>query len=191
MVNTVYLDRLITESTPGVSATFAGGATTWTLPYSIAGDGSEGVINVVDGTSGATLVCTQPALNQVSVAGVNLVGSPVFIGLQYQTSYTFSLVFIRAEGGDGKPDQRGRLNLRYVMISYEDTTDFTVTVSAVGKADRNYVYKSTTLASGKFIVPVLEHNTNVAVTISCTNGGSFGWSGYEWEGTLFTRARLL
>lgn len=191
MIPTVYLDRLITESTPGVSATYAGGATTWTLPYSIAGDGSEGVLNVVDGTSGATLVCTRPALNQVSVANVNMVGSPVFIGIQYQTSYTFSQFFIRSEGGDGKPDQRGRLQLRYVMISYEDSTDFTVTISVAGKADRNYVYRSTTPTSGKFSVPVLEKNVDVSVTISCLNEGSFGWSGYEWEGTLFTRARLL
>lgn len=191
MLSTVNLDRLITESTPGVSAAYAGGATTWTLPYSIAGDGSEGVLNVVDRTSGATLVSTRPALNQVSVANVNMVGSPVFIGIQYQTSYTVSQFSIRAEGGDGKPDQRGRLQVRYVGISFEDSTDFTVTIRVAGKTDRTYVYKSPTSASGKFSVPVLEKNVDVSVTVSCTNAGSFGWSGYEWEGTLFTRARLL
>lgn len=190
-MQTPYLDRLVTENTLGLSSTFSAGVTTWTLPYSLAGDGSEGVLVVIDGVTGAVLPSTRPALNQISVSGVNRVGAPIFIGVQYTTSYTLSQVFIRKEDGNGKPDQRGRLQVRYIFVSYEDTTDFTVTVSTPGKTDRVYSYSSASPTSGRFPVPVLEHNTDVTITLSCSSGGSFGWSGYAWEGTLFTRARLM
>jgi len=190
-MQTPYLDRLVTDSTLGVSATFASGITTWTLPYSIAGDGSEGTLVVIDGVTGACLPSTRPALNQISVAGANRVGSPVFIGLKYSTSYTFSQISIRADGGTGKVDTRGRLQLRYVSIFYEDSTDFTVTVSAPGKTARTYTYSSSSPQSGTFLVPILEHNTDLTLAVCCSNAGSFGWSGYEWEGTLYTRARPL
>jgi hypothetical protein len=190
-MTTPYLDRIVTASTLGVSATFSAGVTTWTLPYSVAGDGSEGVLVVIDGTTGAVLPSARPALNQISVSGVNRVGAPIFIGLQYTTSYTLSTIFIRKEDGNGKPDHRGRLQVRYVFLQYEDSTDFTATVSAPGKTTRTYTFSSSTPKSGKFLIPIMEHNVDVTVTLSCTNGGAFGWSGYEWEGTLFARARLL
>ena len=182
---TANLDRRITEATSGVSASYAAGVTTWTLPYAVATDGSEGTLCVVKASPWTVLETTRPAANQVAYAGGNLVGVPVYIGIIYPTTSTLSRLYQRDK--DDKAETRGNLTLRYLTIFYEDTTDLTVTVASTGRASRTYTLAYNEPTSGKLQVPLLGRNDELTITLSSTGSGTVGFSGLDWEGTYHVR----
>ncbi len=187
----VFLDRRITDDFAGVSPTYGAGATTWTLPYSIATDGSEGTVAVVRDDTRAVLVTTRPTATTVRFTGVDLSAVAVWIGLLFGFVVQFSVIYSR-DRQTGAPDIRGRTNLRYVKIHYEDATRFTVTVTSAGRAARDYEFTAADLTvpeSGEFLVPIQSQNTQTTITVTADTPGAAGFSGYEWEGVQYTRVR--
>src|ERR1043166_2369017 len=130
-----YLDRRVSNTTPGVSAAYNAGTntTTWTLPFNVATNGSEGVLQVVKrGTTITLLTSTRPAANQIAVTGQgDLTAASVYIGVQYEFRYKFSRLYFRNR--DEEPETLGWLTLRYVDVLYHDTTDFNVVITLDGR----------------------------------------------------------
>lgn len=188
---TLHLDRRVTESSTGVSVAFDGTKTTWTLPYELAVDGSEGVFSVVRDSTRERLTTTQESTNTVSVVG-NYVGVQVHIGVVFDTEWEFSVIYRRNPNRNNQPDIRGRTNIRYLKLHYEDATSFSVVVTAAGRAARTYTFTSADPAvpeSGVFHVPIQAQNTQVTIAVTSSGAGAASFSGYEWEGMVYQRVR--
>lgn len=184
-----YIDRRVTGTSTGVSQSFSAGSTTWTLPYSVATNGSEGVLVVARQDSSALLTSTRPAANQIRVTG-DYTAIPVFIGVLYQFKYTLSRIYLR-DPQTLKAETRGRTQVRVLTIHYTDTADLTVTVTPVGTPAKTYSKTNATPASGKLRVPVLAENTQVTIEITSSSAGPLFLSGIDWEGTFSNRGKLL
>lgn len=123
-VGHVFLDRLITEATSGVTVGYSGGITTWTLPYSIST--VQGKIRVVRKTStGLQFLTTfrSGADNHISFIG-DASAYNVYIGVAYESRYRLSRVYRR--GQEGRADTRGNLLLSWLTMRFEDTMSATV-----------------------------------------------------------------
>jgi hypothetical protein len=132
------LDRRVKGD--AIASGFAGSTLTFTLPYKIATDGSEGTLVVARISTGAVVASTRPAINQVAVANVTNTPADFYIGVLFTTRYRFSTIMKRSVNRDGQPivDARGRLQLRYLKLNVHDTSDLTAVVTLDGRAAINY-----------------------------------------------------
>lgn len=184
-----YLDRRVSNTTAGVSAAYASTTTTWTLPYSVPVNGSEGVLVVMTQGNNGVLTSTRPSATTIAVAGADYRNTPVWIGVSYGFQWTLSNIYVR--GKTGAADTNGQLNLRYLSLDYEDSTEFLVTVTEAGKADRTYPFTSATPASGIFKVPIMARNTTVTITITSPTADGCAFSGFLWDGEYYVTARQI
>lgn len=195
-----YLDRLLTQSSPGVLVTFNGTDTVIDLPFEFAEDGSEGTLVVLRDSPREVIPITATDPSQIVLGGVNVAGENLWIGVDYASYWQFSVIFSRDSQTD-IPDQRGRLNLRYLKLHYQDATAFRVTVTAAGRPTRTYDFRASASESGTFVVPVQTQNTQALITVqsivdddpgvmgnSCSPFPAF-FTGYEWEGVFYNRVR--
>jgi hypothetical protein len=203
-----HLDRQVTDSTSGVSSAYSSPTTTWTIPYSVATDqATDGYLAicrtdtnvwlnpVVPPLPGVTV--TRPASNQIAVAGLgNLTSVPILIGLLYSMSYELSTIYFRNQKGGA--DQRGRLRLGYLNISYEPMTDMTVIVTPQGRSSYSYVFNDPTaqqsdspgdLEIAPFRVPIQCRNEDATIVISNNTPGSTRLVAFDWEGMFVVRSR--
>jgi hypothetical protein len=203
-----HLDRQVTNTTPGVTSDYSNPTTTWTLPYSVAPDGSQGVLticrtdtNVWFGDAlqpvNAGVTITRPAANQIAVSGAgDLTAVAVLIGLLYPMTWELSTIYFRNQKGG--VDQRGRLRLGYIEFSYEPTTDFTVVVTPQGRSSYSYVFHDPTaqqfqapadLEIMPFRVPIQCRNEDATIQIQNNTPGSTRLVGFDWEAMLVVRSR--
>lgn len=191
-----YLDRKLTTSqvTAAVSEVSDGGdppaiitVTTWTLPYALPTDGSEGVLAITNAFSGELYTSTRPSTTTIRVVG-DLSGAEVLIGVIYPSRWRFSKFYPR--GADGQADTGGRMQIRELKVEYTETTDFTATVEPEGRSEKEYVFDEEGLSEGEFRIPVLSRNTAVVEIVNETPGPS-AFSAVSWEGTLDRRSRRI
>lgn len=188
-----FLDRQVTNLTAGVSAAYAAGpgTTTWTLPFNVATNGSEGTLMVVKRNPTAVLTSTRPAANQIAVTGQgDLTAASVFIGVSYEFRYKFSRIYFRMK--DQVPETRGRLQLRYVDVFYHDTTGFDVVITHSGRpTPYTYSTKLTQAGSGKTRVPVQGRNDYVTLELVNSSPGVCAFASMDWEGDFSMRDRRI
>ncbi len=204
-----HLDRQITNTTPGVTASYSAPTTTWTLPYSLATDGSQGTLTVCRSdtntwfgdalqTVNTGVTVTRPAANQIAVSGAgNLTAVPVLIGVLYPMTWELSTIYFRNQKGG--VDQRGRLRLGYIEFSYEPMTDMTITVVPQGRSPGySYVFHDPTaqqfqapadLEIMPFRVPVQCRNEDATITVTNNTPGSTRLVGFDYEAMLVVRSR--
>lgn len=167
-----FLDRLISSASLEVSADYDAieDETTWTLPYEVATDGSEGNLMAADAASGNSIGTTRPAANQIRAAG-DLTAASLVFGVAYEMSHTLSTIFQRNRQ-TGEAEQRGRLQLHYLSVSYEDTNRFVVEVTPDGRNMLTYIFFSEVLtppvetSTGKLRVPILCRNDKVTIVLT-------------------------
>lgn len=184
-----FLDRRVSNTTSGVSASFAASTTTWTLPYAVATDGSEGTLVVMIQGTNTILTTTHPTTTTVAVAGTDYTNTAVWIGIQYGFTWKLSTLYFRDKNGEA--DSRGTLRLRYLELNYENSTDFVVTISAPTKVDRTYTFTKPTPSTGTYLIPLLQENETLTISITSSTAGGLGFSGYAWDGDLYVRARPI
>lgn len=202
-----HLDRGVTNTTTGVSSAYSNPTTTWTFPYNVATNQStDGYLaicrtdtnvwlNPAAGLAGVTV--TRPATNQIAVAGLgNLTSVPAFIGVLYNMTYELSTIYFRNQKGG--VDQRGRLRLGFMNISYDPTTDFTVTVTPQGRSAYDYTFSDPTaqqsntpgdLEIAPFRVPIQCRNEDATITITNNTPGGTRLIAFDWEGMYVIRSR--
>lgn len=181
-----FLDRRLEGTSLGVAMVASASSTTYTLPYAVAVDGSEGELIVVRQDTGQILSSSRPAPNQIRADG-NLTGVPVYIGILYDFLYIPTRIYLRSEGGT--PEQTGRLQLRYLDVRYSESTDLSVTVGSTGRSDHMQVIDIPEPDTGFLHLPVMAQNTQTSLTISDRSPGALRVVGLDWEGFISTRAK--
>lgn len=179
------LDRRVKGD--AIASAFAGSTLTFTLPYKIATDGSEGTLVVARISTGAVVASTRPAINQVAVANVPNTPADFYIGVLFTSRYRFSTIMKRSVNRDGQPivDARGRLQLRYLALKLHDTTDLTAVVTLDGRNPINYPYTNHTTPdkAKEFRFPVQGRNTTATIDITDSTPGILALDGAEWDGS--------
>jgi hypothetical protein len=186
-----YLDRRLSNDSPGVTAAYDGtSTTTWTLPYAVAVNGSQGTLVVCRRSPALLLPVTRPAPNQIAVTGYgDLTAADVYIGILYNFLYQPTRIYLRGE--DGTPEVGGRMRLNSINVHYADTTDMTITVATTGRAPRNTPMSAPTPENGKVPVSIQARHDTVEVTIENNTPGPCALLGIEWEGFYHTRSKRL
>jgi hypothetical protein len=192
VVNTVtaaYLDRYVATDGPFLTAVFDGVYTTWTLPYAIAVDGSEGIVAVTAANPSTIITTTRPSATTVRATGDYTLDTSR-AGILYSTQHALSTLYLRNRN-TGEADTRGRLQLRWLRVHYVDTSALVVTVSAPGTVDRSYSATFTYPRSGSLLVPLQGRNEDLSIVIRADAAGAEAISALDWEGTYYTRAARL
>lgn len=190
-----YLDRRVDQTTTGVSSAYSAGpdTTTWTIPFNVATNGTEGTLVVVNRGTGLVLVTSRPAANQIRTTGQgNLTAASVYIGVLYEFRYKLSRLYFRPK--DEVPETRGRLTLRRLDVLYHDTTDFDVVVTLVARNPITYSTKLAALAlpaSGTTKVPIQSKNENATIELVNFTPGVCAISSLDWEGDFSMRDRRV
>lgn len=195
-----YLDRRVHSELTASGWVVAGniidynegtGTTTWTLPYAVATDGSEGTVMVGRRSNGVLYTVTRPTPTTVAVTGQGDLSSvPVYIGVRYTFRYKPTTLYLRAQ--NGIPETAGRLQIRYLDLFYKHTTDFTLTVAPTGRPSVDYIVDNgLTPTAAVLHVPVLCQNEEVELTITNTTPGPCALAELDWEGYVTTRSRRL
>lgn len=181
-----YLDRRVTENeaTPVVNT----GVTTWTLPYEVATDGSEGVLVIRRlSDNGELNVLDRPSVTTVRATG-DYTATSVYIGVVYTQQFDPTTIYYR-DPQTGEPDNRGRIQLLRGYFEYHDSTDFTVTPSATGKTMTAISLDVSAPQDGLLNVPFLTRNTELGLSITNSTPGSCNLTALDWEGTRVVRSR--
>lgn len=150
--------------------------TTWTLPYAA---------DVVAVTSNAFPDAKRrgktPAVTvsgQTVTARGDWAGHAVLFGIPYTASTTLSRQYLRDD--KGRAVLNGRLQLRFLTLSYQDTGAFTVTVTPEFRETMAHTFGFTgrilgsdknkigvqSLSSGTFRVPIMSRGDTATITIS-------------------------
>jgi hypothetical protein len=187
-----YLDRrIIGTEAPAAVYDSNNNWTTWTLPYAVAVNGSEGTIAVVRRSpSVVNYAVTRPDATHVRVAGQgDLTVTSVYIGVLYEFRYKLSRLYYRNR--DGQAETRGRLALRYLDVHYRDTTAVAAVVTAEGRAAITYSVANALADEGILRFPI--QTRNEFATIEFVNGGPgvCSLSSLEWEGDLTVRSKRV
>lgn len=185
----IHLDRLISSFNPSVVTAFNDPDTTWTLPFSVPVDGSEGVLVVVSGDDalapvGTIIPCTRTAPTEVTVEDQNIGIFEVFIGVQYTARIELSTLYPRKDLGRGQsvPDTRGHLQLRNIELEYQETGALDVTVTQPGRTPVVYSFESDVVEEGSIRVPLYGNNELLTIEVSSDSPLGARIVGGQWEG---------
>lgn len=183
-----YLDRRVAS---GLSPSYSAGTdtTTWTLPYSVATDGSEGVVAVVNRTTGTRYAVTRPLATTVAVTGQgDLTGASVYVGVQYTFLYRLSRLLLRFRE---TTETSGRTRINLLDLFFNGSTDFTVTVGLVGRTAKTHTFQQATPGDGKKRIPVMGNTTDATITVTNATPGPCAISEIEWEAYFTNRGRRI
>jgi hypothetical protein len=185
-VPAILLDRQKAYS----SGSLAAGVTTWTLPYSVATDGSEGTVQVVL-SDGTVLTTTRPTATTVAATG-DYSATAVTIGLRYEFRGQLSTIYLRNADYTGIPraDSRKRLQLQRVRFTHEDTYKYDVLVQGSERSEVTYAFSSSSADSGDHSAPVLSNNELVTIKLKSLYPLPVWITGMEWEGQFKARVGL-
>lgn len=183
-----YLDRRLTELTAGVTVGFSGGNTTWTLPYQVATDGSQGTLMVVLRSPLTILATTRPASNQIRAVG-DYRTLPVYIGVQYEFRYKLSRLFFR--DSNETPETNGRLALKFLDVFYRDTTGFDVVVTPVGRSARTLTVAFALPTEGQTRVAIQSENKQTDIELVNSTPGVCSFTSVDWEGYFSQRDKRV
>lgn len=181
------LDRRVKGD--AVTNGFAGSTLTFTLPYKIATDGSEGTLVVTRISTGAIVPSTRPAINQVAVANVPNTPADFYVGVLFTMRYRFSTIMKRSTDRSGQSiiDARGRLIVRYLKLRLHDAVSLVASVLLDGRSVLNYSYtNSTPDRPTEYKFPVQGRNTTAVIDITDTSPGTLAIDAAEWDGTHVT-----
>lgn len=183
----MHLDRRVTNTSLGVSASYSGGSTTWTLPYSVATDGSEGVLAVIRQDTLEPLSVTRPAPNQVRASG-NYTGTAVYIGISYSMKYTLSTLYPRDQYN--RALRRGRTTVSYLDVLYRGE-GMVVRVESPGRDEYTKELPEGAPEEGTVRVPIHMKNTKATITVESVGAKFLAVSGFDWEGHHHNRAERI
>jgi hypothetical protein len=136
-----------------------------------------------------------PINNQTPVVTYN---GKSYTGYTYTQYIELSEIFYRDR--NNLPILNGRLQLRHIELSFNDTTQFIVTVEQKGRDARVYSYEGRRTGdllsrigtipqnNGKFRIPVLGKSTDAKVVISNPSEFSSSFMALEWTGNFNARS---
>lgn len=202
------LDRKITEASLGIAQyNQTQNTTKISLPYSLPTGTLPVVVTrpSVAGASGSGEVFSVTPDSTDSTTFIvdgDLAGRPLYIGVPYTSSYTFSPFAIR-ETDKGNAVTTGRLQLRSIALNcsntgylrllvtpaFRKTSTYTFTGRQLGHGTNRLGYIS--LYTGILKYPILSLNTQVTIKIESDAFLPFAVVNASWEGFYNTRSQRV
>jgi hypothetical protein len=176
-----HLDRRLAHNSAGVTVAWTGTQTEITLPYS-----DPTSVQAVDRATGTTYTLTLSTGKYILV-GTDLSAMSLYIGVPFTFTLTLSPIYYRDQ--NGAAETRGRLQLRYIDIGYQDTTDLTISVTPDGRAARTTTVDLAGPASDIQRVSVQARAEDCTISLTDATPGSVVLTGADWEGFLSRRAQ--
>lgn len=189
----ICLDHKITLADCTVSYDSGTDKTTITTPYEY----PETVTMVTapaEENSGIEFHMTNTTGNEYTVDGDVSGYTDAMIGIPYQFYWKLSQQVVRETKGNGTVVvQDGRLSLRYMSLSYKDTSAFTVKVTLQGGREYEYDFEGRTLGSplnilgnvsidsGTFRVPIMGENTTTDIEVINDTPYHCTFTACEWN----------
>lgn len=174
----VCLDRRVVSP----AAVEAGGVTTWTLPYPVAVDGSEGTVVVARLDTEDVLTTTRPSPTTVAAVG-SFAAFPVVAGIAYTLSYTPSTIYYK--GSDGQYERRADVRLSRLRAFLSGTKSLDCAVSVKGRSTFTNQFRTNTPEEGQaLVVPIFSESTRAALTFSDSSPWPVRLGVLEWEGQV-------
>jgi hypothetical protein len=185
-----HLDRRLTESGTGV---YNAGTnlTTWTLPYAVATNGSQGSVVVVSRSTYEILGSGRPSTTSVTAVGDHN-NDDVYIGILYSFDYTFSRLYKRDDEGLAETD--GRTKMSYFTLFYHDSWDFYVNVTVTDRDFSSRFFQTEEAGeqeSGSLRFSVMAPTEQVTLQLASDGPNACRFSGAEWEGTYISNKRRI
>lgn len=197
------LDRKITEQSVTLGAYDAIHKTTAiTLPYDIPNGHTPVVVTRTGGPDAPGNLLRRVRVTgprTLTVEGPDAHGKKLFIGIPYESSYTFSTFAIREGDSKGNAVTTGRLQLRrltlncsntgflhmYVTPTFRPTSTYTFTGREVGHGTN--IIGKIPLYTGTINFPILSLNTQAEVKVGSDSFLPFALVNASWEGFYNTR----
>jgi hypothetical protein len=162
--------------------------TTYTLPFSVATNGSEGEVVLWRTDTQVEVPSLRPTATTVTAVG-NTTAIPIVMGIRYTFTAVLSPLFIR--GSEGKVETTGRLQVHFVRLLSQDTTYVRATVTPVDSV--TYTYTTSTIGTVAAYtvsqIPVMGKNEDTVITILNDSPRNTTYAGLDWESTYASRAR--
>ena len=125
--------------------------------------------------------------------------TPIFIGLKYKMSYTFSEMMFKAASGQNKtPSKSSKLMLKNGTVFYNDTASFQVKVTPKQRDTQTSDFSPTiigsstigqlTLEDGSFRFPVFSSSEDATITIENDSALPSNFQSAEFEAFIHTRS---
>ena len=169
--------------------------TTWTLPYAQASNG--GTYKIVKGGAwgnnrGSYIPVRSQATDGIITARGDYSAYPVYIGLEYYSTYELSEIVNRDSSGVAKR-LSGRLQLRRAKVFFKETGTFDAIILSDEDEDEyletytsqfvnQAILGPTQLATGEFTFAIGGDSRNVRVAFRSNSFLPFNLSLLEWEG---------
>jgi len=174
----VCLDRRVENPL----AAEAGGVTTWTLPYPVAVNGSEGTVVVVRLDTEDVLVTTRPSPTTVAAVG-SFSAFPVVVGLAQTFTFTPSTIYYK--GNDGQYDRRASVRLARLRAFMSGTKALDCSVAVKGRTTFTNQFRTNDPEEGQaLVVPIFSENTRAVLTFSNSTPWPVRLGVLEWEGQV-------
>ncbi len=149
------------------------GHTEWILPYA---HGNKAAVVLGEGTKapGKTLSLSYPGARILRARG-NFAGQQVYIGMPYKLRAKLSKIYLRE--GESSSIITGRLQLRHMVLHYENTGYFEVRKKAVARDTKRYamtgrilgsvsnILNSVAIQEGSFRFPVNSRSNTTDIEI--------------------------
>lgn len=178
-----------------------------TLPYSLPDNAAYQIVTrpgVPDAHPGVIREVVSVAGDTVTVRG-DIRGIPFTGGVSVPSRFVFSEQHVRGGGEkqDGAPVLGGRLQMRNMLIYYNDSGFFQVDVAPLYRDISTYLFTGrltshgdnvlgeTALTDGVFQVPLLSKADQVTISIHSESYLPFHFVNAEWEGFYHIRSSRL
>lgn len=197
------LDRKITERDVTLGAYDAINKTTAiTLPYDIPAGYTPVVVTRTGGQDAPGNLLRRVRVTgprTLTVEGPDAHGRKLFIGIPYESSYTFSTFAIREGDSKGNAVTTGRLQLRRLTLNCSNTGFLHMHVTPKFRPTSTYTFTGRELGHGTNIIgaiplytgtisfPILSLNTQVEVKVGSDSFLPFALVNASWEGFYNTR----
>lgn len=197
------LDRKITERDVTLGAYDAINKTTAiTLPYDIPAGYTPVVVTRTGGPDAPGNLLRRVDVTgprTITVEGPDAHGRKLFIGIPYESSYTFSTFAIREGDSKGNAVTTGRLQLRRLTLNCSNTGFLHMHVTPKFRPTSTYTFTGRELGHGTNIIgaiplytgtinfPILSLNTQVEVKVGSDSFLPFALVNASWEGFYNTR----
>ena len=197
------LDRKLTEQDVTLGAYDAINKTTAiTLPYDIPAGYTPVVVTRTGGPDAPGNLLRRVDVTgprTLTVEGPDAHGRKLFIGIPYESSYTFSTFAIREGDSKGNAVTTGRLQLRRLTLNCSNTGFLHMYVTPKFRPTSTYTFTGRELGHGTNIIgaiplytgtinfPILSLNTQVEVKVGSDSFLPFALVNASWEGFYNTR----
>lgn len=197
------LDRKITERDVTLGAYDAiNKMTAITLPYDIPAGYTPVVVTRTGGPDAPGNLLRRVDVTgprTLTVEGPDAHGRKLFIGIPYESSYTFSTFAIREGDSKGNAVTTGRLQLRRLTLNCSNTGFLHMHVTPKFRPTSTYTFTGRELGHGTNIIgaiplytgtinfPILSLNTQVEVKVGSDSFLPFALVNASWEGFYNTR----